>query len=483
MKKNIDIHLDYVYPLNHSRDGKASGWLFTSEKCPDDVEPFAFRYLHEHNLYNSKADNIDAIHKFSKSLKLHLDITCAPSKDHKIFKRCEQLVQRASRKWDAGGYGFLTRRNGGIRKTPVFEHAWMHHRKRWIEEIHFGDTAGLLEIPSQCPSPPTIPTQAPPIANNKRQADGVESTGDSRQRTEAGPSKRRSNESSATPKAHSAGPSMPPMPPAQAGFTQPSSNRSVTRAPEAIMVTPFPVELTPEPIQSATSGPSSIATASGLSQSTNHPNRFSDFIFDDLAGREPSASASVVSSGLAGSNYDAPYLVDSPPPLKTEPPSPGLDGVAAFAKLLSTQARSPSIMHSVSQCGSAAADGPAPEKPKLYFAIENSKGMPDTSTSQLVSGPTFRDSSLSDFFALVATRSRRAIDSLDEITLRYTWINQNAVVVNKDIGDEAWEDIKEDVVDFFRMSREDNSARRRFHIWVMAGDITKAAKSTSRDDI
>ncbi|KAH6706469.1 hypothetical protein BKA61DRAFT_139352 [Leptodontidium sp. MPI-SDFR-AT-0119] len=168
MKKNIDIHLDYVYPLNHSRDGKASGWLFTSEKCPDDVEPFAFRYLHEHNLYNSKADNIDAIHKFSKSLKLHLDITCAPSKDHKIFKRCEQLVQRASRKWDAGGYGFLTRRNGGIRKTPVFEHAWMHHRKRWIEEIHFGDTAGLLEIPSQCPSPPTIPTQAPPIANNKR---------------------------------------------------------------------------------------------------------------------------------------------------------------------------------------------------------------------------------------------------------------------------------------------------------------------------
>ncbi|KAK0111084.1 hypothetical protein ONS95_001463 [Cadophora gregata] len=130
LQRNIDIHLDYVYPLNHSIDGKASGWLFTSEKCPDDVEPFAFRYLHENNLYNSKAENIDAIHKFTKALKQHLHVSCEPAKDHKVFKRCEQLVQRAARRWDVGGYGILTKKNGIMKKTPLFEHAWMHHRKR-----------------------------------------------------------------------------------------------------------------------------------------------------------------------------------------------------------------------------------------------------------------------------------------------------------------------------------------------------------------
>lgn len=139
-----------------------------SEKCPDDVEPFAFRYLHEHNLYNSKAENIEAIHKFSKDLKQHLHVTCAPSKDHKVFKRCEQLVQRAARKWDAGGYGLLTKKNGMIKKTALFEHAWIHHRQRWIDEINSGVTDGLLEIPPPCQSHPYMPLEMNEMASKKR---------------------------------------------------------------------------------------------------------------------------------------------------------------------------------------------------------------------------------------------------------------------------------------------------------------------------
>ncbi|KAH7333159.1 hypothetical protein BKA65DRAFT_507293 [Rhexocercosporidium sp. MPI-PUGE-AT-0058] len=467
MKKNIEIHLDYVYPLNHSRDGKSSDWLFTSEKCPDDVEPFAFRYLHEHNLYNSKADNIDAIHKFSKDLKQHLNVTCAPSKDHKIFKRCEQLVQRANRRWDAGGYGFLTKKNSGIRKTPVFEHAWMHHRKRWIEAIHSGITTGLLEIPSQSPSPPTV--------NSKRSADEIEILGDSNRTTQAGQSKRRSKESSGAPVAHNANHST-------ATSFIPSSDISVgvTRAPEAVMVNPVPGPQisTSTCTRAWVARPSPAAKNAGTSNGIDQPAISVDMTIDDHPPRHAVASASVVSSGLAGSNYNAPFHVDSPPPLKLEPLSPGLDSVANIPNN-----KSPSKAPSKPTSADTVTNSVVPDKPKLYFAIENSKGMPDTSVSQLVSGPTFRDSSISDFFALVATRSVKTIDELHDITLRYTWINQNAVVVNKYIGEEAWEDIKEDVLDFFRMSREDNRARRRFHIWVMTGDITKVGKSISRDDI
>ncbi|KAH7381957.1 hypothetical protein BKA64DRAFT_684637 [Cadophora sp. MPI-SDFR-AT-0126] len=319
LQRIIAIHLDYVYPLNHSVDGNASEWLFTSEKCPDDVEPFAFRYLHEHNLYNSKAENIDAIHKFSKDLKLHLHVTCAPSKDHKIFKRCEQLVQRAARKWDAGGYGILTRKNGIIKKTPVFEHAWMHHRRRWIDEINSGVTDGLLEIPPPFQTQPLVPHEVPELASRKRPAedhDGVESS----RAPKEPPSQRMSQGTPTEPPVSATIDSRLSRP---LDYSQPSNGR----APEAMMVNPLPGTQNLQHNHDGPSNPSRITTVADTPKDilTSPPIISPNSLLLGTASpalRQPSACTIFEGFGHVGSNYHAPYNVDSPPPLKTETLSP-----------------------------------------------------------------------------------------------------------------------------------------------------------------
>jgi len=198
---------------------------------------------------------------------------------------------------------------------------------------------------------------------------------------------------------------------------------------------------------------------------------------------QSSAGTNLGFSGPAGSNFYAPYNIDSPPAVKTEPFSPASHRDEMLYDGLPATAQRTGSVPSQAQSVTINLTTPIAERPKLYFAIENSRGMPDTSPSQLVSGPTFRDSSLPAFFELVGSRSNKPTPLLTDITLRYTWINQNAVVVNRNIGEEAWEDIKEDVLQFFRMSREEDSARKRFHVWVRVGDTTKAAKNASRDDI
>ena len=118
--------------------------------------------------------------------------------------------------------------------------------------------------------------------------------------------------------------------------------------------------------------------------------------------------------------------------------------------------------------------------PSLYFAFEDGRGIPDTTNAQLVSGLAVRDLKLAQFFHLVTTRSNRPIDS---VKLRYSWISANAIRFDRNIGDRAWKDITEDAFASFSMSREDNRRRRRFHIWVTDGNITKAGRIASIDDI
>lgn len=264
-----------------------------------------------------------------------------------------------------------------------------------------------------------------------------------------------------------------------------SSLPSSARAPEAIMVNTLPATQYSPHSQPGSFVPSPVTTAPDAAWDIDLATVVSSEL--SASGTLPdksqgSAGASYGVFSLAGSNYYEPYILDPPPPLKTEPVSPA-PRHAALHDGLPTSPTSTGLVSSSFQSAAIISDSPVAEKPKLYFAIQNSKGMPDTTPSQLISGPTFRDSSLAGFFELVGSRSNKPPTLLTDITLRYTWINQNAVVVNRHIGEEAWGDIKEDVLEFFRMSREDDSARKRFHVWVRVGDTTKATKNTSRDDI
>ena len=55
-----------------------------------------------------------------------------------------------------------------IRKTPMFEHAWMHHRRRWIDEVYSGVTDGLLEISPPIHSLVFITSEITPSIGTKR---------------------------------------------------------------------------------------------------------------------------------------------------------------------------------------------------------------------------------------------------------------------------------------------------------------------------
>jgi hypothetical protein len=164
VRENIDIHLDFTYPLDGKKDGRAYRWIFNvssssdnasilitfplqSEKCPEDIKPFAWRYLHERNLYTARKSNLADVILFARNLKRHLNIMCSDAENAVIQRRCERLISNNARMWNVErGFGFLVERDGVLRKTAQFEAAWRDRRSKWINSAHNGNTTGVIEL-------------------------------------------------------------------------------------------------------------------------------------------------------------------------------------------------------------------------------------------------------------------------------------------------------------------------------------------------
>jgi len=120
-----------------------------SEKWPEDVKPFAFRYLHENDLYNARKANLSSVFVFGRRLKKHLKIKCTDVEDTIMQRKCKRLISRMARKWSfTEGYGFLEESKGHLRKTAQFEAAWTERRKKWIDLICAGDSIEAIELDS-----------------------------------------------------------------------------------------------------------------------------------------------------------------------------------------------------------------------------------------------------------------------------------------------------------------------------------------------
>lgn len=103
------------------------------------------------------------------------------------------------------------------------------------------------------------------------------------------------------------------------------------------------------------------------------------------------------------------------------------------------------------------------QKPELFFILADWDLAQD---EPLRSKDVFRDSSLKDFFALVCGKVGRNVADVDNLNLEYEWTLQRDLVAYASMSNAAWEDLKDKVLENFKMSRKAMTEKEKFHIWV-----------------
>ncbi|KAH6667688.1 hypothetical protein B0J14DRAFT_658479 [Halenospora varia] len=158
--ENIEVHMDYAYPL-HEEDKKEHSihWLFNTKMKVDQIDPFAVRYLHEFSIYHSRATNANAVSQFLVDIKKHYQVDdpgssmhagIAPEslRDGQLRDRIKKFITVTVPKWmdwKKGGFGFLIDKAGEAHKSPVFEKEWRARRLEWLNQKHEGSSEYLLE--------------------------------------------------------------------------------------------------------------------------------------------------------------------------------------------------------------------------------------------------------------------------------------------------------------------------------------------------
>jgi hypothetical protein len=111
------------------------------------VDPFVIRYIHERDLY--KTNEPAAIDKFAEdAMKQYPHLAHKTEYESWVRDRCELIVQKFAEswmEWERNGYGFLEEVNQKFRKAPAFEKAWKLRRVEWLNKIHHGFSAQLIE--------------------------------------------------------------------------------------------------------------------------------------------------------------------------------------------------------------------------------------------------------------------------------------------------------------------------------------------------
>ncbi|KAF4626781.1 hypothetical protein G7Y89_g11375 [Cudoniella acicularis] len=161
VSNNIEVHLNYSYPLEKSDENWKIGWLFKpfSRRRIEKVDPFVYRYLHEHNLYHTRVTKHHIVSRFFDDLKRHYQLDIPNSNKHSgislenlsdtsLRARCKVFITQIVPLWmeySPKSFGFLEERDGVIQKSSEFEKAWRTQRQEWIKHVHRSSTDGVLE--------------------------------------------------------------------------------------------------------------------------------------------------------------------------------------------------------------------------------------------------------------------------------------------------------------------------------------------------
>ena len=116
----------------HQRSNSA--FSFQSGKWPQDAKRFAWRYLHERNLYHARKTNPEAVIQFAASLIRYHGIAHTKERAALVQRRCGRQITYRAGLWC--GYGFLEElKNGAFTKTAEFEALWSAGQRMREEDI------------------------------------------------------------------------------------------------------------------------------------------------------------------------------------------------------------------------------------------------------------------------------------------------------------------------------------------------------------
>ncbi|KAE8444362.1 hypothetical protein EG329_000672 [Mollisiaceae sp. DMI_Dod_QoI] len=443
LEHEITNHLNYVYPLDEAEEVMSSNWLLGLEsKCPVAVEALAFRYLHEHNLYDPSTKNRAAINKFVDHMEQTLNAGKDPVDSTKLFNRCKELIKRAVRKWGNGwqGLGFLSPAEDDrthryvLKKIPVFESAWKTHRALWVSKTNDNFTEKVI---NEAPETSTNSR----ISGLKRKAQLGDSIKDVKM-SDGSPikppkRKRRRLVASTTPSSNAR---------RRENSMSPLSGDSAQLAPVAAMYTLR--NSAPASARQRRSMPDSFGPING--QASRTPNPLSRTIPTNPHQRSP----------VEALGHDK---------VHPEPISSNLENNTANNVSIPSTSPAPNNQ-TITPTANPPAIAQVGNRP-LWFALPGPKGDPETSPSKLVAGSQFEVYTRLDLFKLIASRSGQPLEDLAFITFRCAWGGRTPVVVSRFTTEQHWADIKEyEILERYRMEREMRPDRRIFQVWVWCGN-------------
>ncbi|RDL35966.1 uncharacterized protein BP5553_06578 [Venustampulla echinocandica] len=137
--KNIEIHLDFIYPLERSLEAKSHDWLTKptfSLSTIKDIDRFAIRNLHSLDLY--LPNDTAKLNRFVNDCVRYYNLGNSSFRHRRLHDRCKDLIANfvgdfvgSWMEWEHGGYGFLERHGASISKSPEFEEAWKTRHNQW----------------------------------------------------------------------------------------------------------------------------------------------------------------------------------------------------------------------------------------------------------------------------------------------------------------------------------------------------------------
>ena len=117
--------------------------------CPEDIKPYIYRYLHEHQLYSTHKRYLSQLQQFTKALKSHLGIQCLAQDEMQIYQKCRNLVNYHGGKLRERG--LLKGDSPVFKRTEEFEKAWKARYNSWLV---YHNTADLSR--DRVPSAPIL---------------------------------------------------------------------------------------------------------------------------------------------------------------------------------------------------------------------------------------------------------------------------------------------------------------------------------------
>jgi hypothetical protein len=121
-------------------------------------------------------------------------------------------------------------------------------------------------------------------------------------------------------------------------------------------------------------------------------------------------------------------------------------------------------------------------KPKIRFVIQNSKGALDFRPGKLLPSSEFRDSGISDFFALYAHRSGMRLETIESLTFTVVFAKNATIAVKKTDNESVWKTVKKRLSSLFSLTRMEDPEETDFEVYIRVGNMRDISDEGEDED-